>query len=128
MELNTRTALQNDFKRQIDGRPSKLVSFKSMGNIQTVCVKILQVKDSLFPAFAQESMVLFEAVNMKLWCCRDVLLSLVGMITEKRNKVWPKLNNISKVDSFAISMMYNVFFFVFRKSLKTRTKFPVLLS
>ena len=50
------------------------------------------------------------------------------VVTEKRNKVLPKLNNISKVDSFAISMMYNVLFFVFGKSLKTRTKFPVLLS
>ena len=50
------------------------------------------------------------------------------MITEKRNKVWPKLNNISKVDSLAISMMCNVLFFVFGKSLKTRTKFLVLLS
>ena len=50
------------------------------------------------------------------------------MITEKRNKVWPKLNNISKVDSFAISMMYNVLFFVFGKRLKTRRKFPLLLS
>ena len=50
------------------------------------------------------------------------------MITEKQKKVWPKHNNISKVDSFAISMMYNVLFFVFGKSLKTRTKFPVLLS
>ena len=58
----------------------------------------------------------------------DVLLSLVRMITEKRNKVWPNFNNISKVDSFAISMMFNVLFFVCGKSLKTRTKFPVLLS
>ena len=50
------------------------------------------------------------------------------MMTEKRNKVWPNLSNISKVDSFAISMMYNVLFFVCGKSLKTQTKFPVLLS
>ena len=37
------------------------------------------------------------------------------MITEERNKVWPKHNNISKVDSFAISMMYNVFVFCLRQ-------------
>ena len=66
MELNARTALQNDFKRQIDGRSSKLVLFKSMGNIQSVCVKIRQVKNNLFPAFAMESMVLFEAINMQI--------------------------------------------------------------
>ena len=66
MELTKRNALQNDFKRQIDGRPSKLVSFQSMGNIQSVCVKILQVKNNLFPAFANESMVIFEPVNMQI--------------------------------------------------------------
>ena len=66
MELNTRTALQNDFKRQIDGSLSKFVSFKSMGNIQSVCVKIGQVKNNLFPAFAKESMIIFEAVNMQI--------------------------------------------------------------
>ena len=66
MELNTRTALQNDFKRQIHGRLSKLVSFKSMGNIQSVCVKIGQIKNNLFPAFAKESMIFFEAINMQI--------------------------------------------------------------
>ena len=66
MELNTRTALQNDFKRQIDGRLSKLVSLKSMGNIQSVCVKIEQIKNNLFPAFAKESMIIFEPVNMQI--------------------------------------------------------------
>ena len=44
-----------------------------------------------------------------------MLLSLVRKVTEKRNKVWPKLNNISKVDSFANSMMYNVLFFCLRQ-------------
>ena len=66
MELNTRTALQNNFKRQIDGRPSKLVSLKSMGNIQSVCVKIRQVKNNLFPVFAKESMINLEAINMQI--------------------------------------------------------------
>ena len=66
MELNTRTALQNDFKRQIDGRLSKLVSFKSMGNIQSVCVKLGQIKNNLFPAFPKKSMIIFEAVNMQV--------------------------------------------------------------
>ena len=66
MELNTLTALQNDFKRQIDGRPSKLVSSQTMGDVQSVCVKIGQVKNNLFPAFAKESMVIFEAVNMQV--------------------------------------------------------------
>ena len=66
MELNTRTALQNDFKRQVDGRLSKLVSFKSMGNIQSVCVKICQIKNNLFPAFAKESMIFFEAINKQI--------------------------------------------------------------
>ena len=66
MELNTRTALQNDFKRQIAGRLSKLVSFRSMGNIQSVCVKIGQIKNNLFPAFAKKSMIIFEAVNMQI--------------------------------------------------------------
>ena len=66
MDLNTRTALQNDFKRQIDVRLSKLVSFKSMGNIQSACVKIGQVKKNLFPAFPKKSMITFEAVNMQI--------------------------------------------------------------
>ena len=66
MELNTHTALQNDFKRQIDGRLSKLVWFKSMWNIQSVCVKIGQIKNNLFPAFAKKSMIIFEAVNMQI--------------------------------------------------------------
>ena len=66
MELNTRTALQNNFKRQIDGRLSKLVSFQTMGNVQSVCLKIGQVKNNLFPVFAKESMVIFEAVNMQI--------------------------------------------------------------
>ena len=66
MELNTRTALQNDFKRQIDGRLSKLISFKSMGNIQSVCVKIGQIKKNLFPAFAKKSMIIFEAINLEI--------------------------------------------------------------
>ena len=65
-ELNTRTALQNDFKRQIDGRLSKLVSFKSRRNIQSVCVKITEIKNNLIPAFAKESIIIFEAVNMKI--------------------------------------------------------------
>ena len=66
MELNTVTALQNDFKRQIDGTLSKLVSLKCMGNIQSVCVKIGQIKSNLFPAFAKESMIIFEAINMQI--------------------------------------------------------------
>ena len=66
MELNTPTALQNDFKRQIDGRLSKLVSFKSMGNIQSVCVKIAHIKNNLFPALAKKSMTNFKAVNMQI--------------------------------------------------------------
>ena len=66
MELNTRTALQNDLKIQIGGRLSKLVSFRSMGNIQSVCVKIGQIKNNLFPAFAKKSMIIFEAVNMQI--------------------------------------------------------------
>ena len=66
MELNTRTALQNDFKRQIDGSLSQLVSFKSVGNIQSVCVKIGQIENNLFPAFAKKSMITFEAVNMQI--------------------------------------------------------------
>ena len=66
MELNTHTALQNDFKRQIDGRLWKLVSFKSKGNIQSVCVKIGQIKNTLFPAFAKKSMIIFEALNMQI--------------------------------------------------------------
>ena len=66
MELNTRTALQNNFKRQIDDRFSKLISFKSMGNVQSVCVKIGQIKNNLFPAFAKKSMIIFEAVNMQI--------------------------------------------------------------
>ena len=66
MELNTRTPLQNYFKRQIDGRLSKLVSFKSMGNIQSPCVKIGQVKKNLFPAFPKKSMIIFEAVNIQI--------------------------------------------------------------
>ena len=66
MELNTRTALQNHFKRQIDGRFSKMVSLKIMGNIQSVCVKIGQIKNNLSPAFAKKSMIIFEAVNMQI--------------------------------------------------------------
>ena len=66
MELNTRTALQNDFKRQIDDRLSKLVSFKSMGNIHSVCVKIGQIKINLFPVFAKQFTINFEAVNMQI--------------------------------------------------------------
>ena len=66
MELNSRTALQNDFKRQIDGRLSKLVSLKGIENIQSVCVKNGQVKNNLFPAFAKESMIIFEAINMQI--------------------------------------------------------------
>ena len=66
MELNTRTALQNHFKRQIDGRLSKFFSYKSMGNIQSVCVKIGQIKNNLFPAFAKKSMIIFEAGNMQI--------------------------------------------------------------
>ena len=66
MELNKRTALQNDLKRQIGGRLSKLVSFKSLGNIQSVSVKIGQIKNNLFPAFAKKSMIIFEAVNMEI--------------------------------------------------------------
>ena len=66
MELNTVTAFQNDFKRQIDDTLLKLVSFKSIGNIQSVCVKIGQIKNNLFPAFAKESMIIFEAINMQI--------------------------------------------------------------
>ena len=101
-----------------------------MGNIQSVCVKIGQIKNNLFPAFANKSMIVFKLKEStcKLWCIRDVLLPLVRMITEKRNKIWTNYNNISKVDKFPISMMYNILFFVCGKSLKTRTKFPVLLS
>ena len=66
MELNTPTDLQNDFKRQIDVRLSKLISFKSMGIIQSVCVKIRAIKNNLFPAFAKESMVIFEAFNIQI--------------------------------------------------------------
>ena len=66
MELNTSTALQNDFKRQIDGRLSQLVSFKSVVNIQSVRLQIGQVKNNLFPAFAEKSMIIFEAVNMQI--------------------------------------------------------------
>ena len=66
MQLNTRTALQNDFQRQTHGRLSKLVSFKRMGNIQSVCVKIGQIKNNLFPGFAKESMIVFEDVNMQI--------------------------------------------------------------
>ena len=73
-------------------------------------------------------MVIFEAVNMQIMVLYGRRTTLVRMITEKRNKVWPKLNNISKVNSFPISRIYNVLFFVFGKRLKTRTKFPVLLS
>ena len=62
----THSALQNDFKRLIHARLSKLVLFKSMGNIQSVCVKIGQVKNNLFPAFAKKSMIIFEAVNMQI--------------------------------------------------------------
>ena len=66
MELNKRTALQNDFKRQMDVRLSKILSLKSMGNIQSVCVKIGQIKNNLFPAFAKESMIIFEAINIQI--------------------------------------------------------------
>ena len=66
MELNTCTALQNDSKRQIDGRLSQLVLVKGMGNIQSVCVKIGEIKNNLFPAFAKESMIIFEAINMQI--------------------------------------------------------------
>ena len=66
MELNTRTALENDLKRQIDGRLSKVVLFKSMAKIQSVCVKIGQIKNNLFPALANKSIISFEAVNMQI--------------------------------------------------------------
>ena len=66
MELNTCTALQNDSKRQIVGRLSQLVLVKGMGNIQSVCVKIGQIKNNLFLAFAKESMIIFEAINMQI--------------------------------------------------------------
>ena len=62
----THTALQNDFKRQIDGRLSKLVSLKSMEDIQSICVKIGQIKNNLFPAVAKESMIFFEVFNMQI--------------------------------------------------------------
>ena len=37
-----------------------------MGNIQSVCVEIGQIKNNLFPVFAKESTVIFEAVNMQI--------------------------------------------------------------
>ena len=37
-----------------------------MANIQSVCVEIGQVKNNLFPAFAKESMIIFEAINMQI--------------------------------------------------------------